>query len=994
MPTALDSTGRRETVSFETVEFLAELARLPAIQEGEFDLIADIVCRRCLQLIDARFVTIWRLNRDMSELSSVRRYDRLTGESTGDIALPTTCFEEKLSALRVSSLIASDDVSKDQRYRSLFSAYLKPNGIVASLDHVIRVSGVDVGLVSFERTSPGIPWMEADFALARGVCTHLSLSLINRQKAELERKSSASTALQSAILENTAHAVIATDMIGTITFFNRAAEKMLGYRSEDVVGKATPALFHDPQEMQQRAKQLSESLGRRIEPDFNLFIAPVLAGLHNESDWIYIGRDGKCTPVRLSVTAIRDTTGKTLGYLGMASDITEWNRAADRLRQSEEMLSRVLLQSPDAILITAIEDGRIIQVNPGFEQITGYTASEAIGRTTIELDIWVSLDERERMLTEVKETGEIKSMPVRIRRRTGETRQCNLWGRLFIYNGTPALLAAAQDNTNIIEAEQKARHSERILRSVIDAIPTRVYWKDRNSIYLGCNEQFAHSKGLENTGIVAGKTDMDPDWFVRAQSRVNDELDRRVMATGETAHVRRLITDWNQRQTWVDATKIPLKDESGAVVGLLGIQHDITAQLADEDKLRASEDKLRSLFVLSPLGLNLQDMEGRYLEVNDAFAEIVGFDREELLRMNCYDIIPESFLMDEPQRLRRLQETGIIPAYEKAYRRKDGSLVPVSTSTVLITGPGGTQLKWTIVEDITARRQVEDAQRRNSEELERQVSERTLKLQEAMEELMRAEKLAGLGSLVAGVAHEISTPIGNANLATSTLAGAVRDFEEKLDGRLTRSGLEAFLKQVSLGVDIAQRNIGRVAGLIQNFKQVAVDQTSSQRRTFLLSEVIDEIITTMQPSLRRTAVDVQVAVDADLLLDSYPGPLGQVLTNLLNNALVHAFGDEQKRPPEPTICIKAQKIGADRLRLDVSDNGSGIPASFIKRVFDPFFTSKLGKGGSGLGLHIVRNIVTDMLAGSISVTSEPGEGTTFSIEMPRVTPFRDSGSPQ
>jgi signal transduction histidine kinase len=252
---------------------------------------------------------------------------------------------------------------------------------------------------------------------------------------------------------------------------------------------------------------------------------------------------------------------------------------------------------------------------------------------------------------------------------------------------------------------------------------------------------------------------------------------------------------------------------------------------------------------------------------------------------------------------------------------------------------------------------------------------------------MRAEKLASLGSLVAGVAHEISTPVGNASLATSTLANAIKEFAPQLEGKLTRSALEAFLQQVKLGVDIANRNIERVANLIQSFKQVAVDQTSSQRRQFQLAEVVDEILTTMHPSLRRAGVTADSAIDPDLVLDSYPGPLGQVLTNLINNALIHAFPKESHGRGEPRrICIRTEPGDGQSIRLVVSDNGVGIAPASLGRIFDPFFTSRLGQGGSGLGLHIVYNIVTDILAGTITVASEPGFGTAFTILIPRMAP--------
>jgi len=269
------------------------------------------------------------------------------------------------------------------------------------------------------------------------------------------------------------------------------------------------------------------------------------------------------------------------------------------------------------------------------------------------------------------------------------------------------------------------------------------------------------------------------------------------------------------------------------------------------------------------------------------------------------------------------------------------------------------------------------------------VEDRTAELKTAMEGLMRAEKLASLGSLVAGVAHEISTPVGNANLATSTMAGSVADFERQMAERLTRASLDAFVQQIKLGTEIANRNIERVAALIQSFKQVAVDQTSSQRRRFHLTEIVDEIATTMYPSLKRSKVQLETSVPGDITLDSYPGPLGQILTNLINNSLVHAFPEGRAG----IIRIGAARSGGRLIELRISDDGIGIPAAVQGRIFDPFYTSKLGRGGSGLGLHIVHNITTGILGGKITVTSQEGQGTTFIITMPPDAPIAPTAEP-
>ena len=182
-----------------------------------------------------------------------------------------------------------------------------------------------------------------------------------------------------------------------------------------------------------------------------------------------------------------------------------------------------------------------------------------------------------------------------------------------------------------------------------------------------------------------------------------------------------------------------------------------------------------------------------------------------------------------------------------------------------------------------------------------------------------------------------------------------------------------------------ERNLRRAAELIGSFKQIAVDQSTYQRRSFELCEVVQEIALAISPILRRASIELQDRTQPGMAMQSFPGPLGQVLINLVNNAVVHAFEPEQAG----VVCISAALSTPGRLRVLVTDNGRGIPREHLKRVFDPFFTTRLGQGGSGLGLHIVHSLVTGLLGGRIEVDSEPGLGTRFCIDLPRVAPVAE-----
>ncbi|WP_374509631.1 ATP-binding protein [Niveibacterium sp.] len=281
-------------------------------------------------------------------------------------------------------------------------------------------------------------------------------------------------------------------------------------------------------------------------------------------------------------------------------------------------------------------------------------------------------------------------------------------------------------------------------------------------------------------------------------------------------------------------------------------------------------------------------------------------------------------------------------------------------------------------------------------ELETRIDARTAELRNANDELarlvqtlrktqtdlVRSEKLAALGALVAGIAHELNTPVGNSLLAASTLTEQLRQLT-RMDASLKRSEWNAALAHMQEASDIIQRSLGRASELISSFKQVATDRTTAQRRRFTLAGAIHDLAVTLQPSVRRTGVTIEEDAIADVKLDSYPGPLDQVLMNLIQNAVLHAYpGGGPGR-----IRLSATVEGS-WVCIVVEDFGVGIPPENLSRVFDPFFTTRLGQGGTGLGLHIVHNIVTGTLGGEIDVQSEPGRGTRFLLRLPLHAPLQ------
>lgn len=484
----------------------------------------------------------------------------------------------------------------------------------------------------------------------------------------------------------------------------------------------------------------------------------------------------------------------------------------------------------------------------------------------------------------------------------------------------------------------------------------------------------------------------------------------------------------------------PLKSVAGAMeaearegrtvplekVGLEETDTLINAFLLMRGQVRSRQLRIESILDNAGDGIVTIDDKGRVETFNQAAQQIFGIPARRIVGKNVSMLMPEPYAGEHDGHIRRYVDSGeahiIGRSREVTGLRDDGSVFPLELRVSELE-LDDSQMFIGMLRDISERREAEnalhqakaaaedagfEAQRKaqqlsaSVEELQQaqlelqsakgqaeqaqheaqtqasQLAESLSELQQAQRQLVESEKMASLGGLVAGIAHEINTPVGIGVTAASSLQERVVRLRQVFDDKtMKRSDLQQFMDGVQEGVGILLSNLQRAAELVHSFKQVAVDQTSDSRRRFKLKEYLEEVLLSLRPQLKKTQHKVSVDCPEDLELNSFPGALSQVITNLVTNSLIHAYEAEDVG----TISIRVRLEGG-RVQMHYSDDGKGISPEHLEQIFEPFFTTRRGQGGSGLGMHVVYNIVKQRLGGQIACDSEPGKGTRFTISIP------------
>lgn len=425
------------------------------------------------------------------------------------------------------------------------------------------------------------------------------------------------------------------------------------------------------------------------------------------------------------------------------------------------------------------------------------------------------------------------------------------------------------------------------------------------------------------------------------------------------------------------------------------LQEQIQQRERAENDRFEMENRLESILDHAPSVIYLKDLEGRYLLVNQQFLTNFNLSMECVIGRDDYALFSEMSAKAFRENDCQVIESRQPLESEEVAEHKDGVHTYISMKFPIFDKEGHVIATGGISTDISDRKAAEERLKTFNQELEARVRERTQSLQTSNEalqntlknlettqdQLIQSEKMASLGGLVAGVAHEINTPVGIGVTAASSLLQETEQLMEKMANEsLTRSDLENYLVVVGESSNLVLNNLGKAAELVRTFKLVAVDQSVEDMRSFMLLEYVKDVLSSLKPVLNKAKVQVAIDCPSEILMHSYPGSLSQVFTNLIMNALKHGFDVHQA---EKKIQIHIAMLDDDQVEVVFADNGRGVPAELLGKIFEPFVTTARGQGGSGLGAHIVYNQITRKLHGSIQASSEPGQGLTLRMCWPR-----------
>lgn len=535
-----------------------------------------------------------------------------------------------------------------------------------------------------------------------------------------------------------------------------------------------------------------------------------------------------------------------------------------------------------------------------------------------------------------------------------------------------------------LRALAEQRLAEESYHKLFEASVEGIYVTTPGGTLLNANPALARMMGYATPqDLIKGIDDIASTVYVDPAAR--EQYMKLMQRDGTVRDYEYQVRSRDGTVLWLSDSATVVRNDEGEVIRYEGTVRDITDQKRAEDAIAEGRRMLQMVIDTVPAVINVKERNLRYVLMNRYMAGIFGIEPQEAIGQTTAELMSRygAAKTDENDK-RVLSARRELGFYEEEYKDAAGNMRQWLVNKLpILDAHGEIENIVTVALDIGDRKRSEQEMRKARDSAEAALRN----LRETQNSLIEAEKLAALGRLVAGVAHEVNNPVGISLTVASALERKTANFATQVErGDLRRSSLNDFLNTARDASSQLVANLNRAAELIQSFKQVAADRNYSDQRTFDLGDLTEQVVMSLRPGLRKHNLTLNVDCEPNLIMNSYPGPYGQVLTNLFLNAVAHAFPDGKAGE----VDIQVHGAGGDNVEVIFADNGCGMSLDVRRRAFDPFFTTRRDQGGTGLGLHIVYSIVTNRLGGRLSLDSAPGNGTRIQMILPRVAPLEQA----
>ncbi|WP_308735608.1 PAS domain S-box protein [Humidesulfovibrio sp.] len=745
---------------------------------------------------------------------------------------------------------------------------------------------------------------------------------------------------------------------------NNAAVSILGYaRKEDLLnthpGALSPELQEDGEPSMTKAERM---MATAVEKGINRF------------EWIHKRADGSLFPVEVTLSPVH-IRGKEVLYTNWR-DITEQRAALQALRASEEKYRAIFTNSPMGIFRSNFHGG-VLEANPALARMHGYASVQDFlaGVTDLGRQLYQQPEDRQRLLDALLATPSGARMSVDFLRLDGTVFQAIINAALHMdENGQPTFIdGTIEDITERKRAEQALRESEERYRSVIQNMQDVYFRSDAAGRLIMVSPSGLKLFGYDSVNEVLGQL-TESFYMIPAERKA---LLAKLAAEGVIKDYELLLKRKDGTPVQAATTASFYRDAAGNVLGVEGIFRDITERKQAEERLRQSEEKFSRIFEMAPECISFVRLSDSVrIDANAAFEKTTGYPRKEAIGRDVTKLTIWDDLRERDKFIAKLLAEGHVNDFEFRLRRKDGVLRRVVSSAQLVS-IAGEQCYVNIIHDITNERRMQEL-------------------------LIQSEKMMSVGSLAAGIAHEINNPLGIVhqavqNLILRTSPDQKKNQEAAASLDLPMEKLQAYLKARKLDVfleDIQSAAL-RASGIIRNMLNFS-RRSESKRQTCDLNRIIEQsvFLASSDYDLKKSYDFKRIEISLDLAEDlpecsCTETEIEQVLLNLLRNA-AQAMAMANPPTPNPRIDIR-MRPGEDCVHIEVADNGPGIDPDTQRKVFEPFFTTKPPGVGTGLGLSVSYFIITKGHGGKMWMTSSPGKGTTFFIELPADSGEADHG---